>query len=96
MKILTKEVLKDLSGKEFDTETTVGKMIANILASSETGGKMKLYVLATKFYQEDSVEVDEADLQLIKQAVEGSKSFTPLVTGQILVVLESLKEEVNK
>lgn len=99
MKILTKEVLKDLGGKEIKNNEnlfTVGEAIANILSGSESGGKMKLYILATKLYQDKEVEVDEADMGVIKMAIESCKTYTPLITGQLLVLLENLKETNKK
>ncbi len=95
MKINTKTPLKTLKGEVIngatDQEFTIGDAISNILASSETGGKLKLFILAQKFATEDQVEVDSADLGLIKSAVEGSKAYTPLVSGQVLQILEDIK-----
>lgn len=90
MKINTKTPLKTLKG-DVISELNVGDAIANILASSETGGKLKLFILAQKFATEDQVEVDSADLGLIKTAVESSKVYTVLVTGQVLQILEEVK-----
>ncbi len=55
------------------------KLYANILINSELKGVYKTYVLAKKFYNDKKVELDEADVLLVKEAVEASKSYTVLV-----------------
>lgn len=90
MKINTKNKLKDLAGKEIDL--TVGEAIGEILAASETGGKMKLFILAQKFYQStEPIEVDKSDLELVKKTIEESKTYKPIVSGQLLVIIEDVK-----
>lgn len=89
MKINTKEFIKNLKGDNSDL--TIGDAIGGILIASEAGGKMKMYVLAQKFANDDVVEVDSADLSLIKQSVEATKVYTNLVSGQLLVLLEGNK-----
>lgn len=102
MKINTTIVLKDLTGKdiEFNKEVfTLGQALANILVAAKEGGKMKLYVLATKLHQDKVVEVDqdkvvevdESDLSLIKSAVKSSEVYNALVLGQCEVLLEEVK-----
>jgi hypothetical protein len=87
MKIKTK--LKDLAGKELDL--TIGKAISDILLASEAGGKMKLFILAQKFYSDETIDLDKVDLGLVKEAIETSKVYLPLVTGQLLVLLDDIK-----
>lgn len=95
MKINTKTVLKDLKGeslKNGEVEYTLGEAIANILITSELGGKMKSYVLAQRFMSEPSIDLDTSDFALVKTAVEQTKSYTALIAGQVLVLLEAIKE----
>jgi hypothetical protein len=92
MKINTDTKLKDLKGK--DLELTVGDALANIVVSHKDGGQMKVFVLAQKFATQKAVDVDEADLSLVKKAIEKNESYLPLVTGQLLIILE--KNETNK
>lgn len=90
MKINTKNALKDLAGKDIKNGKdlfTTGHALGNILADAKQGGKMKMFVLATKCYQDKEVDVDEADLALIKQAVEQTEMYNNLVAGQLLVLL---------
>ena len=91
MKIKSKEVLKTLAGKDIqDAEQkpfTVGHALSEILLTTKVGGKMKMFVLAQKFFSDESVEVDEADLALVKSSVEGSDVYNNLINGQLLMIL---------
>jgi hypothetical protein len=96
MIINTKIVLKDLAGKEILDENkevfTFGQALANIVVSAKEGGKMKLFLLGTKLFQNDKVEVDEADLTLLKSVVKSTEVYGALIAGQC----EQLLEEVKK
>ncbi len=96
MKINTTSVLKYINGKELeiskDEKLTFGKALAEILVNSKTQGKMKAYTLATKLYENDSVEVDASDLAIIKEAVKTTDRFNIAVTGQCEQLLEEVKE----
>lgn len=95
MKIDTTKVLTGFDGKELkysDGEVmTVGNITASALSAGKEGGKMKLYILATKFYSDNEVEVDAADLSLVKKAIEVAP-FNAVITGQILAIFEEVKE----
>lgn len=101
MKINTKTTIKNLAGKEVQINNgddlvpwTIGDVIANILISSQEGGKMKMLSLAQDFYNKDEVSLDAADLALVKHIIDISKIYdNNLATGQILLYLENLKEE---
>jgi hypothetical protein len=94
MKINLKQELKDLSGevlKVGDETLTVGKALANIVVSAEQGGKMKLFILGTNLYTKEELEVDSADLNLIKDCVKTTKVYGgSLVSGQLELLLEEL------
>lgn len=96
MKINTKEAIRDIKGKTVllpnKEEFTFGEALANILLDSKSGGKMKMYSLAQRLYNDKIVEVDLSDISLIKEAVEGSQNYNNLVLGQVLVYLNGLKE----
>ncbi len=96
MKINTKIAIKDLSGKEVkDGEKvfTLGQALSNIVVGAKEGGKMKLYILATKLFQDDTVEVDESDLNLIKSAVKSTEVYGALVAGQCEMLLDEIKDK---
>ena len=91
MKVNAKRVLKNLKGENYQDnkeDVTVGAIVSNILSQEQTGGKMKLYSLAVRFYEDEEVELDSADLVLVKKAVEDSKEYNNLILGQILLALE--------
>lgn len=95
MKIKTGQEIKALTGDTYKTpegkELTLGVVLAEALASYDAGGKMKSYVLAEKCYAGSEVEVDAADLGLIKKAVEECKTYNNLILGQALLLLEGVK-----
>ena len=90
MKIDCTIVLKNLAGEEI-ADATFGKILANILSASQTKGAMKLYALAISLFQQDSVDVDKADLTLIKREVEATTAYTTLIKGQCELLLEDVK-----
>ncbi len=67
---------------------TVGSVLANVLDGATEGGKMKLYILAKKCYEEETLDIDEADVSLIKKAIEKSPLTSNIVVGQLLMVFE--------
>jgi hypothetical protein len=103
MQIKANEPVKNLKGEPLKTGKdndvfTVGMAIAEVLLAAKQGGKMKMFILAEKFYKNKTVEIDSADLALVKDAVEKADPMTVsnLISGQILVMLDSLKEEKGK
>ena len=99
MKINTQNTLKDLAGKDIKNGNelfTMGMALGNILANSPTGGKHKMFILATKCYQNKEVEIDKADLELIKNAIETTDQYNNLVSGQILQLLVDIKDDKKK
>lgn len=94
MTINTGAPVLTLGGKpyQFDNaDLRVGQVIAESLATDPSGGKFKMYTLANKFYNEDSVEVDAADLALVKKAVEECKTYSNIISGQVLGILNDAK-----
>lgn len=99
MQINTSQPLLNMAGKSLQTQEeegvlvnyTLGKGIADILLAAKNGGKMKMFILAEKCYKNSNLEVDEADLSLIKSAVENTEILNNLYTGQILKLLEEVK-----
>ena len=96
MKINLKQVLVNLEGKELKNHDgkpfTVGEGISSVLISAEIGGKMKMFVLAQNCYKDETIDVDKADLELIKKAIEATKIYTVLISGQLLSILSEIKE----
>lgn len=96
MKINTKIVLtnfkKESLKNQDGSDLTLGKAISEILIASEEGGKHKMYLMGKKFFEEDVVDIDNADKELIKQATERCKIYTTMVTGQVLDILTNEKQ----
>lgn len=97
MKINLKTTIKNFKGEPLQDqekkELTLGEVLSNILISDKTGGKMKLFVLAKKFYEQDSIDLDASDLALVKNAVKTSDIYAgALVIGQVELLLNDLKE----
>lgn len=96
MKINTKIILKNLKGNnilnEDKTPYVLGQIISEALLLYETGGKMKCFSLANKFYNNEVVEVDASDFKLVKDSIEALRGNN-LYTGQALVFLGDIKED---
>lgn len=97
MKINTLTELKTLDKQLIMTAPnellTLGKAIGNILVSSETMNKLKAYSLGLKFYENDEVELDDADFETLKNELETTKAYTALITGQVLMLLNNLNNQ---
>lgn len=94
MKIKTGEKVLTLKGEAYqqnDQDLLVGHVIAEALAGDRTGGKMKMFLLAQKAYSEAELEVDQADMTLIKKSVEECTSYNNVIIGQVLAKLEEVK-----
>ena len=97
MNIPLSKVLETLDKKPLklsDTENlTLGRALSEMLLEYKPGGKMKMLLLAQKAFEGKSLEVDEADLSLIKSAVKESTYGGNLIGGQVELLLEGVKEE---
>jgi hypothetical protein len=96
MKIDTSRKISNLRGEPYKTsegdELTLGAVCAEALATHNVGGKMKAYSLAHRcFGTKGELEVDQADLTLIKGAVEACSTYNNLITGQALEMLAEAK-----
>lgn len=99
MIIETTQALTTLEGKPLksgEEDLTIGKAIAEALLANKTGGRMKVFLLAKKFFSDEKVELDNADFALVKESVKTAEvyahqGFNTLVFGQIEEILEELK-----
>lgn len=95
MKINTKKLLVDFRGKEIFNElnqpTTIGEVLSQTLGFERKGGNMKTYLIGRKCSEQDEVEIDSADMALIKPILQKSETYPNVVLGQILLYLEELK-----
>lgn len=98
MKIDLSQPINTLNGKPFKMDKedlTLGMVIAEILATDSTGGKMKLWSLAQRAYKGGQMEVDTSDFALIKAAAERTNAYNgnAIILGQALEKLEAVKGE---
>mgnify|MGYP001566972579 CR=1 FL=1 len=96
MKINLAQTINNLKGEPLKDnekeELTLGEALSNILLSSKTKGGMKIFLLAKKCFTEKELEVDQVDLNLIKNEVKNSEAYGGvLVTGQCELLLEDIK-----
>lgn len=93
MKINTKQTFKTFNNeviKNGSKNFTFGEALAHILIESKVGGKMKMFALAEKFHSsKGNVELDEADVSLVRDAVESTGLYNNLINGLILKALKS-------
>lgn len=88
-----KEVIKSPDG-----DLTLGEVLSNVALNEKTGGKMKLFVLAQELYTKDEINLDKADFELLRKAIENSRpeELATIVAGQILVYFSELKDELKE
>lgn len=84
----------DAEGKE---EMTLGKIISNILVTSQsrTMEAYKKYSLALKITNQNEVDLDDADIKGIEQVIKDEQR-PAIVTGQIQAMIEAAKIEYKK
>lgn len=91
MQIKAKATLKNLIGQnligEGNKPLTMGEVLSNILLNDRVGSKMKCYILAEKFFKDETVEIDEADLSLVKDSIQRTELYNNLVNGQLLILI---------
>lgn len=98
-KINTKQKFVNLRGFEIKQEKeflTLGVVLAEIILApheDKDGFRpLKAYELAKKFFDQKEVEIDKADLMQLRELVEKSASYIPLITAQVLEKLDAIKE----
>lgn len=96
MKIILTQTINDLSGKPLQNNekkvVTLGEVLSNVVIASEEQGKMKLFLLAKKFFEQESIDLDASDLALVKKVVSNSHAYGgTLVLGQVELLLEGAK-----
>lgn len=93
MKIDAAQPIKDLSGEPVvdanQEGITVGVVIARALAQTESNDPVRSYVLAQKFFAEESIDdLNDSDVEFVTMQLKKQKLFHPFVIGQILTALK--------
>lgn len=91
MKLNLNYDLKTLDGVEIPN-SSVSKLIANLLSQDTKSEPLKKWELAKKLYAGEIVELDTTDFNMLKTFVEQSEQMTVLAKGQILEIFMFLKE----
>lgn len=91
MKIITKTVLVDFKGEKLkngEDLLTVGDVISWVLSMDKTDNPYKSFLLAKKFASSTEVELEAEDIIYIKGSLKNTELWKPIVTGQIIEILE--------
>lgn len=94
MKIETGRTVINVKGEAYKNDgqdVLFGHVIADALAGNQTGGKMKMYLLAEAAYKNPTLEVDAVDLGIIVKALESCTSYNNMILGQVLKHLDDIK-----
>lgn len=97
MKINTLQTINDLSDKPLEQDgkpVTIGTVMERCLTMEPFGHikPLKALAMAQRFHGGETVDFDEGDISALRQAIEESKIWTPLVKGRVLQIFTSLKE----
>jgi hypothetical protein len=82
--------LKDLEGKEMP-DFHAGKLLANNLSMATEGDALKYMAWALGFFKNESVSLDESDLNSLISYVKNHQRMIALAKGPLLSYLEDLK-----
>lgn len=97
-----KKELKDLKNESIieqdGTVITIGKILANVLASQKQNpgtnvDSLRSYMLAVDLYNKESISPNESDLLFIENALKGNDIYTPIITGQAISMLNEMKKK---
>ncbi len=95
MKLDCSKAINNVKGVQYKTpegaSVHLGDVLVEALSGDKSGGKMKIYALAQKAAENKVMEVDSADLKIIKDAVETCTSYNNIILGQTLEMLENAK-----
>lgn len=85
MKLNLSKLAVDIDLKTIEPKTSLGRVLANQLASSTTGDPLKFWDWAVVLAKErPEIELDAADWQVIQEFVKTSPGMNNLAKGQIL------------
>ena len=90
-------MIRDLDDNEI-AGGVMHKIVGNAVAMHKSADPVKVMVLAQDIYKLGRVELDDADFDIVEQAVRSYDGITPFVKGQILVALKdsATKTETGK
>ena len=87
----------EINGKKVEEKSN--HFIAGTLGNHRftEGDDIKKTILAEKIYKDGEIEIDQADFNLVKRAIENKENgLHVFARGKILMELDKIKEEKNK
>lgn len=89
MRVVLTGNFTDLTGK--DSDTNLGKVLANMLASAQKGNAIKFYDWAIKLFNDGEIEIDEADRKVLEKFISESGA-SMAVQSQLLKAFDRDKK----
>lgn len=86
MKLNLNHSLIGLDGKEI-AESNLGKLVANMLATSNKGDAAKMWHWALKLHAGEELELDPSDVETLKTFIKENEQLTVLAKAQALACL---------
>jgi hypothetical protein len=84
MKLDLNKQLKNLKGEVIENSVTMGELLGDRIAGSNTKDTIKWLHWAISLSNKEPIEVDKSDLIKIKDFVENCQQFNNLIAGRIL------------
>lgn len=81
-----------LSIKGEKQPSTIGELFADVLATENHKDSLKLYGIATKLAQNETIDLDKADFKLLEDLATNNGRMVVLLKAQILEVFEEARE----
>lgn len=78
---------------ESGLETTIGKIIASILANSNKGNPLKMMGWAKAMWNCEIINFDKADRKVLQEFVENAQELTNLTKNAVLELLDQKDDE---
>jgi len=73
-------------------QTYLHKVIGTTLCNMRDGDSAKLNSLGLRFYNEDSIDIDEADMEFVLDSMEKAKHLTASMRAQCRALVKDGKE----
>ena len=83
--------LKNLDGEPVEGVKTLGRILANHLVAGSKGDPLKFFDWAMRLNKGETIEIDRADYERLKEFVTNCDTLNILAKGQILPLLENDK-----
>lgn len=78
---------------ETGNETTVGKVLASVLANSNKGNPLKLMGWAKKMWNCEPINLDRADKKMLLDFVENEQSLSNLSKSAIIELIDKNSDD---